>query len=91
MISLQGKSSSPDTQDSRREELELIKEKNKGVRLLEQHKEVAEVKRSSRMLTRDSKCSSASAEDRADLSLEDEMIRVWDGLGRLRRPGMGQG
>lgn len=39
-----GKISAPDTPEmARREELELIKEKNKGVSLLEQHKELQEV------------------------------------------------
>jgi len=44
VVSLQGKTSAPDTPEmARREELELIKEKNKGVSLLEQHKELQEV------------------------------------------------
>ena len=43
VISL-GKTSAPDTPEmARREELEMIKEKNKGVSLLEQHKELQEV------------------------------------------------
>ena len=87
VTSLQGKSSAPITPElARREKLELINEKNKGLGLLEQHKElkeVAEEKTSSWVLTRDGKFS--LAEDKADLTLEDEITQVLDGLWSLRR------